>query len=105
MRRRRTLPATKLRIHLGEALRSLKDADIVIEKGGVPVALLTRYTEPPVAVDDAYEQAIARRGDPDAWPEAMKAMTTGWAGIDPDTLTADVRSLFRCQPDPSCDLA
>ena len=50
---RRTLPATELRVHLGEALRALEAEDLVIEKGGVPVALLVNarshhtYTQPP----------------------------------------------------------
>ena len=43
MKEKRRLPATELRVRLGEALRSLEDGDIVIEKGGVPVAVLSRY--------------------------------------------------------------
>ena len=43
MKKRATVSATDLRVRLGEMLRRLEDEDLVIEKGGIPVAVLSRY--------------------------------------------------------------
>jgi hypothetical protein len=75
-RPRRRLPATELRVHLGEALKALEGEDLIIEKGGVPVALLTRYD------GTVYD------GNPNGWPGALAAMNAGWAGLDSDSLNA-----------------
>ena len=95
-RRRRRVPATELRVHLGEALRALEDEDLVIEKGGVPVALLTRYDGViyeigrEARMSRAYTAALTKRGNPEAWPGAFVAMARGWAGIEAEALTERV---------------
>ena len=86
------MPATELRVRLGEALRSLEDGDIVIEKGGVPVAVLSRY--PGTSVDSdadrrderSYGTAISRKADRSAaaLKSALEAMDEGWAGLEVD---------------------
>jgi len=89
------MAATDLRVHLGEALRRLDKEDIIIEKGGVPVAVLKRYTPDerrPSAgsVYDAYERTLSKKADSSAWPRAFAAMRKGWAGVDVDKLIADI---------------
>jgi antitoxin (DNA-binding transcriptional repressor) of toxin-antitoxin stability system len=88
------MAATDLRVHLGEALRSLEDGDIIIEKGGIPVAVLSRYA-PESTADEraaAYERALSQRGDrsPEAWALALEAMKLGWTGIDAEELKAQI---------------
>jgi hypothetical protein len=97
---RRKLPATELRVHLGEALKALEEEDLVIEKGGVPVAILSRYdgivyrvgkggTEMSTGTT-AYLAALSKRGNPAAWPAAFNAMKRGWAGIESGEMTGAV---------------
>ena len=92
-RRRRTLPATELRVHLGAALRALAEEDIVIEKGGVPVALLTAY-RPAAAeaggAETAYTRSLSRAAEPGGWERMDAAMAAGWTGIEPEELVANV---------------
>jgi antitoxin (DNA-binding transcriptional repressor) of toxin-antitoxin stability system len=97
---RRTMPATEVRVRLGEVLRCLASEDIVIEKGGIPVAVLTAYQAPAVetagrrpaagGIEDEYERAVSRRAEPRGWERMDKAMAAGWAGIGPDELAANV---------------
>lgn len=91
---RRTLPATELRVHLGEALRALEAEDLVIEKGGVPVALLIKYraeTEPAEpAPSGEYERALSKRAEPAGWERMDAVMASGWAGIEAEELAAHV---------------
>jgi antitoxin (DNA-binding transcriptional repressor) of toxin-antitoxin stability system len=91
---RRTLPATELRVHLGEALRALETEDLVIEKGGVPVALLIKYRSEAEAVAPAasgeYERALSHRAAPGGWQRMDAVMASGWAGIEPEEFAADV---------------
>ena len=88
------MAATDLRVNLGAALRSLDDGDIVIEKGGVPVAVLSRYGARVVRSKDneaersaaSYAGAVSKAADrsPEALAKALAAMEAGWAGIDAD---------------------
>ena len=90
---RRTLPATELRIHLGEALRALEAEDLVIEKGGVPVALLIKYRAEAEAAGPAageYELALSQRAEPAGWQRMDAVMASGWAGIEAAELAANV---------------
>jgi len=92
---RRILPATELRVHLGEALRSLEAEDLVIEKGGVPVALLIKYrTETPAAeapgIEAEYERSLSRHAEPGGWERMDAAMASGWAGIEAEELVANI---------------
>jgi len=90
--KRRTISATELRIHLGETLRRLEDEELVIEKGGVPVAVLRRYV-PQAAearVEAEYERALARRAAPNGWERMDGAMAAGWAGVKPEELVANI---------------
>jgi antitoxin (DNA-binding transcriptional repressor) of toxin-antitoxin stability system len=91
---RRILPATELRVHLGEALRSLEAEDLVIEKGGVPVALLIKYRaeteEPEPAREAEYERAVAKRAEPGGRERMDAVMASGWAGIEAEELAANV---------------
>jgi len=98
-RPRRRLAATELRVHLGEALKALETEDLVIEKGGVPVAILSRYDGVVYNIrkggsdmnkSAAYEAALSRRGNPAALPAALEAMRLGWVGIDSDELVAKI---------------
>jgi len=91
---RRTIPATELRVHLGEALRALEAEELVIEKGGVPVALLIKYrseTEaagPPAAGE--YERALSHRAEPASWRRMDAVMASGWAGVEAEELVANI---------------
>ena len=97
---RRILPATELRVHLGEALRSLEAEDLVIEKGGVPVALLIKYrAETPAAqapaaeaggIEAEYQRSLSRRAEPGGWERMDAVMASGWAGIEAEELVANV---------------
>lgn len=90
-RPRRTLPATELRVHLGAALRNLAREDIVIEKGGVPVAILTAYRPvEPAALEAEYERSLSSRALPGGVERMERAMAAGWAGIAPEELVANV---------------
>jgi len=93
--RRRAVPATELRVHLGEALRALDEGELVIEKGGVPVAVLRRWagegdSEEGPPMDGAYAAALSRRARPGGLAAALEAMARGWSGIDADLLAAEV---------------
>ena len=91
---RRTLPATELRVHLGEALRALEAEDLVIEKGGVPVALLVKYRGESqtfeTAASSEYERALSHRAEPAGWQRMDGVMASGWAGIEAEELAANV---------------
>ncbi len=91
---RRILPATELRVHLGEALRALEAEDLVIEKGGVPVAMLIKYRSEAEAAAPAaageYERALSHRAEPGSWERMDAAMGSGWAGIEPEEFAANV---------------
>lgn len=91
---RRTVPATELRVRLGEALKALEDEDIVVEKGGVPVALLTRYGKEVAGmgaeIETLYERALSKRAEPGGWDRTLSAMERGWAGINDDEMTANI---------------
>jgi len=93
---RRTLPATELRVHLGEALRSLEAEDLVIEKGGVPVALLIKYraetaeAAPEPGLQAEYARSVSRRAEPGGWERMDAVMASGWAGIEAEELVANV---------------
>jgi hypothetical protein len=100
-RRRRIVPATQLRVHLGEALRGLDEEDIVIEKGGVPIALLTRYERSSTTpregdammntnASTAYNAALLKKGNPNGIARAIAAMNKGIPGWDADRLVADL---------------
>jgi antitoxin (DNA-binding transcriptional repressor) of toxin-antitoxin stability system len=91
---RRILPATELRVHLGQALRALEAEDLVIEKGGVPVALLTKYRSEAEAAAPSgageYESALSHRTEPAGWERMDAVMGSGWAGIEPEEFAANV---------------
>ena len=92
---RRILPATELRVHLGEALRSLEAEDLVIEKGGVPVALLIKYqAAAPAAeapgIEAEYRRSLSRRAEPGGWERMDAAMASGWSGIEAEELVANI---------------
>ncbi len=93
-KQRRKIPATELRVHLGEALKALEDEDIVIEKGGVPVALLTRYGREvgtmEAATETQYERALSKRAEAGGWERTLSAMERGWLGINEDEMTANI---------------
>ena len=87
VRKRKGIPATEVRVHLGEALKAVEDADLVIEKGGVPVAILTKYApagEASVAAATEYERALSKRAEAGAVERMSAAMARGWATIDAD---------------------
>jgi hypothetical protein len=89
---RRIIPATELRVHLGDALKALEDEDIVVEKGGVPIALLTRYRRevPAMGTETQYERALSKRAEPGGWEQTLSAMERGWAGINEDEMIANI---------------
>ncbi len=106
---RRTLAATELRVRLGEALRALEEEDLVIERGGIPVALLIKYVRLPdpreltldtasieplvparARIGEEYERALARRAEPEGWKRMDGAIEAGWEGIDADELVANI---------------
>jgi len=91
---RRVLAATELRVHLGEALRALATEDLVIEKGGVPVALLISYRSGAVEgapePAGAYERAVSKRAEPGGLERMESVMGSGWAGIEAEEIVANV---------------
>ena len=92
-KRRRIMPATELRIHLGEALKGLEEEDIVVEKGGVPIAMLVRYGPEAKAMSEAatsYERALSKHAEAGGWERTLSAMERGWAGISAEELTANI---------------
>src|SRR5688572_29999390 len=107
MKRDRRMAATDLRVNLGAALRSLDDGDIVIEKGGVPVAVLSRYGDRvrgATEVGDAasYTEAISKPADrsADALARALAAMDVGWSGLDPDEA---IENIYRRRDEGASD--
>lgn len=87
VRKRKGIPATEVRVHLGEALKAVEEEDLVIEKGGVPVAILTKYVpagEASMAVATEYERAVSKRAEPGGIERMTAAMARGWAAIDAD---------------------
>jgi antitoxin (DNA-binding transcriptional repressor) of toxin-antitoxin stability system len=90
--RRTRISATELRVHLGETLRRLSNEELVIEKGGVPVAVLRRYEAVAAesAVEAEYERALARRAEPRGWERMDAAMAAGWAGVEAEEIVANV---------------
>lgn len=92
-KRRRIVPATELRIHLGEALKSLEEEDIVVEKGGVPIAMLIKYgREAKVMTETAtsYEKALAQRAEAGGWERTLSAIERGWVGINEEELIENI---------------
>lgn len=92
-KRRRIVPATELRIHLGEALKALDEEDIVVEKGGVPIAMLVRYDREVKTVTEtatAYERALSKAAAPGGWERTLAAAERGWAGINEVEMTANI---------------
>jgi hypothetical protein len=91
---RRIVPATELRVHLGEALKGLEDEDIVIVKGGVPVAMLTRYGKERAAmvetIETQYERALSKRAEAGGWERTAGAMERGWVGPNEEELIANI---------------
>jgi hypothetical protein len=91
---RRTLPATELRVHLGEALRALETEDLVIEKGGVRVALLVKYQPEAEAAGPAaegeYEHALSKRAEPGGRERMNAVMASGWAGVEAEEIVANI---------------
>ena len=59
MKKRTTVSATDLRVNLGAMLRRLEAEDLVVEKGGVPVAVLSRYE--PVAANQPKDEPAPLR--------------------------------------------
>ena len=89
------MAATELRVHLGDALKSLEDEDIVVEKGGVPIAMLVKYgREAKVMTETAssYERALAKRAEAGGWERTLGAIERGWAGINEEEL---IESIYR----------
>ncbi len=69
--KKRVVPATEARVHLGELLRALAREDVIIEKGGVPVAAL-------IAIHDYERQGagaspVLREASPGAFEAALDA--------------------------------
>lgn len=98
-RPRRRIPATELRIHLGQALKALNEEDLVIEKGGFPVAILTRYDGAVYRIEKetemtanaaAYARAVMRPGNPAAIGAALAVIKLGWAGLDADAVVDSI---------------
>lgn len=92
-KRRRIIPATELRVHLGEALKSLEEEDIVVEKGGVPIAMLVKYgREAKVMTETAtsYEKALAKAAEAGGWARTLGAIERGWAGINEEELIENI---------------
>lgn len=82
---RATVSATDLRVRLGEMLRRLEHEDLVIEKGGIPVAVLTRYAPEagprslePATMKAEYEAALVKRADTTGWETTLDAIRVGW---------------------------
>ncbi|HYM14697.1 MAG TPA: hypothetical protein VEZ14_03995 [Dehalococcoidia bacterium] len=109
VRRRRTVPATELRVHLGAALRALADEDLVIEKGGIPVALLTRYSPAVVSateLETEYARSLSKVAGPGGWERMSAAMAAGWAGVSAEEMVANLyrwRAEGGVSPRPSLD--
>jgi prevent-host-death family protein len=93
-----SVPATELRVHLGSVLRRIrKGEDIVIEKGGTPVAVVidvTKY-EQLREIERQHTplrpQRVLASPAPDGPERLRRAMKTGWKGIDGEELKKRIR--------------
>jgi hypothetical protein len=95
-RKRSTVSATEMRVRMGEMLRRLKDEDLVIEKGGVPVAVVTRYTAADWAAGASdYERALSSKGDAAAWPDIMRYLAAD--PMDAKTAEAMKAEIYRAR--------
>lgn len=93
------VPASEARVHLGEMLRRVcKGEDIVIEKGGTPVAALID-----VADYEEYQRLKAARAREQVPPgvlskptpegiERMKRAFGGWKDMDIEQLRKNIRA-------------
>jgi|CXWL01.1.fsa_nt_gi antitoxin (DNA-binding transcriptional repressor) of toxin-antitoxin stability system len=77
MKKRTTVSATDLRVNLGAMLRRLEAEDLVVEKGGVPVAVLSRYA-PVSGPQVADERSLRRVGPPPGWREVVVDSEVGF---------------------------
>lgn len=82
------MSATDFRVHFGEALQALDAEDVVVEKGGMPVALLIPFRrdadltgEGGDEMNKAYSAAVSRPAKPNGLASMIAAMERGWAGI------------------------
>lgn len=95
---RRRMRATELRVHLGEALRTLADGEIVIEKDGFPVAVLSQYRlDRPARREDQmnarnteYARTVGRPAAPNSRARLESVLGSGWAGINAGELVANI---------------
>jgi hypothetical protein len=93
MRKRRRIPATELRVHLGEALKALQTEELVIEKGGVPVAVVRLYEGPSEEVSEMrteYEKSLSKSAEPNGMAKTFAAIERGWVGIEANEFIANV---------------
>lgn len=93
MVRRTTVSATDLRVRLGEMLRRLDEEDLVIEKGGTPVAILSRYRPAGAdgrgigtGVSQEYERSLVKTADARGWETTLDAIRAGWKDVDADAM-------------------
>jgi len=79
MSKAKRMPATEFRVHLGKVLRNLDRGDVIIEKGGVPVARVTRYAPdvPTRSTDEHRGTGVSRAAVPGAWERFMESSRTG----------------------------
>jgi antitoxin (DNA-binding transcriptional repressor) of toxin-antitoxin stability system len=101
--KRVTVSATDLRVRLGEMLRRLEDEELVVEKGGIPVAILSRYHPPETdsrslrrPANEEYERALVKRADPGDWETTMNTIRGGWTGVDAEEM---IRNIYRSRDD------
>lgn len=77
-------------------LRRLEDEELVVEKGGIPVAILSRYRPEADSrmlsrpVNEEYERALVKRADPDEWETTMNAIRGGWTGVDAEEMIRNI---------------
>jgi hypothetical protein len=62
LKRRRIMAATDVRVHLGEVLRSLDKHDVIVEKDGMPVAIISRFPESRRRNDSGQRESTSRSG-------------------------------------------
>ena len=91
------MTATDFRVHFGEVLGSLEDQEVVVEKGGVAVAVLIPFrsdrTRSRGGGDDmnkTYEAAVSRTASANGLASMIAAMERGWTGINAAELVESI---------------
>lgn len=89
------MPATEARVHFGEVLRSVGDADIVVEKDGIPVAVVIDM-ETYKTLREPSRGALGAVPEPGAWSRFLAAKERG-LGLTDREADAWIERVYRAR--------